>query len=237
MLSIILPCFNERENVERYPASLIPTLKALAVPFEIIAVDDGSSDGTREALEKLKAAGAPIEPVVHERNLGLGAALRSGFACARGEWIATLDADLTFAPSAIGDLLRRQRETGADLVSGSPFLTPDGLAGVPWPRRLPSFMVNAFYRGLLRHDFTSYTPILRLYRASKLKTLELRSTGFEINAELAALFMRAGWKTAETPAVLTVREAGTSKMSGLKELSRHARLAARLIVGARAQRR
>ncbi len=226
MLSVVIPCFNERGNVERFARELFPALSALGGPFEVIAVDDGSTDGTREALQRL---GPPVQVAAHRRNRGLGAALRTGFDLAQGDWIATLDADLTFAPSQLSDLIRVQREAGADLVSGSPFLAREGLAEVPWRRRLPSLMVNAFYRGLLRHDFTSYTPMLRLYRASRLKALDLRAEGFEINAEIVARFLQRGWDAAEIPAVLSERRASASKLIGWRELGRHARLIVRLL--------
>src|SRR5579883_1829899 len=108
-VSIVIPCFNEAENVSRYSETLLPSLGSLP-STDIVAVDDGSTDGTFEALDKLRARGAPLEIVRHERNWGLGAALRGGFARAGGEWIVTLDADMTFSPSLIAALVRRQRE-------------------------------------------------------------------------------------------------------------------------------
>jgi dolichol-phosphate mannosyltransferase len=221
VLSVVVPCRDEEANVARFAAELLPHIPA---PFEVVAVDDGSKDGTAAALAALG-----VKVVRHLEGRGLGAALRSGFAAASGDWIVTLDADLTFDPKDIVKLLGRQELTGADLVAGSPFLSPDGLAEVPWARRAPSLVVNAFYRGLVSRSFSSYTPIFRLYRASCLKDLELRSDGFEINAEIAALFVKRDFKLAEVPCRLTTRREGSSKLSGLKELARHARLAARLL--------
>ncbi len=228
MLSIIIPCFNEEHSVARYPEELFPPLSALGTPFEVLAVDDGSSDGTAAALKDL-CKDHPLRLLSHVENKGLGAALRTGFEAASGEWIVTLDADLTFHPSQIRELMARQKETGADLVAGSPFLKSAGTREVPWARRLPSLMVNAFYRGLFSRLLTAYTPIFRLYRSSALKTLTLNSEGFEINAEIAARFLLAKKSVAETPAVLTVRREGVSKLGRLRELGRHARLIARLL--------
>jgi dolichol-phosphate mannosyltransferase len=225
----VIPCCDEEGSVGRFETELFPALEALGLSYEVLAVDDGSRDGTRRALEDL-AQRRPLTVLVHESNRGLGAALRTAFAAARGEWIACLDADLTFSPAAIRDLLARQKAAGADLVGGSPFLTAEGAAGVPLARRLPSLMINAFYRGLFLHGFTAYTPMFRLYRASALKGLPLRSDGFEISAEIAALFIRRGLKVAETPVALTTRRDGASKLSRLRELRRHARLVLRLIV-------
>ena len=165
----------------------------------------------------------------HPSNLGLGMALRTGFLSCGGDWIATLDADLTFRPSQLRNLLSCQRETRADLVAGSPFLKPRGLNQAPWLRRLPSLAANSLYRRLLGGRFTAYTPIFRLYRAKALKALTLSSRGFEINAEIAARFILAGLTVAETPAILTTRRYGTSKPSTLKETARHLMLVAKLM--------
>lgn len=224
MLSIIIPCHNEEENVRRFDAELLPTLDGLDVEHEVVAVDDGSTDGTAEALKKL-----PVELVSLTPRQGLGSALRAGIEKAKGDWIVVLDADLTFSPSQIKSLILCQKATGADMVSGSPFLKAEGLAAVPWRRRLPSLLLNAFYRGLLAHRLTSYTPLFRLYRAAVLKSFPLKSAGFEINAEIAARFARARRPCAEVPAVLRERSAGRSKLSALPELWRHARLVLRLL--------
>lgn len=227
-LSVVIPCFNEKDSVARYETELFPALDSLAVDHEILAVDDGSTDGTLDALKSLAAGNPRLKVLSHRPNRGLGAALRAAFAAAQGEWIVVLDADLTWHPGQIADLLARQKETGADLVAGSPFLGPGGHQGVPLRRRLPSLLLNAFYRGLLSRALTSYTPIFRLYRAGVLKSLPLASEGFEINAEIAALFLRAGKTLAEVPAVLSLRRQGLSKLNARRELLRHARLIAKL---------
>lgn len=164
-------------------------------------------------------------------NRGLGAALRAGFDAAQGEWIATLDADLTFEPSALKEMLAAARTQDADLVSGSPFLRPGDLKEVPWSRRLPSLMLNALYRGVFGLAPTSYTPIMRLYRADFLRKLPLRSDGFEINAEIAARTLLEGGRIAEVPVALLTRTSGTSKLHRGRELLRHAALIARLLAG------
>lgn len=232
-LSVVIPCFNEEGSVARYEAELFPALDALSLDYEVLAVDDGSTDGTLAALNALAARQPRLKLLRHPENRGLGRALRTGFATASGEWIVALDADLTWRPGQIAGLLAKQGETNADLVGGSPFLAPGGLGDVPWARRLPSLLLNAFYRGLFAHGLTAYTPIFRLYRASILKSLPLTSDGFEINAEIAARFLRNGRTLAEAPAVLTVRKEGVSKLSRWRELRRHARLIWALLMNPR----
>jgi dolichol-phosphate mannosyltransferase len=228
-LSVILPCYNEAACVGLWERELFPALAGLAVPCEVIAVNDGSDDGTGAALRELAGKRPAFKTLAHGRNRGLGAALRTGFAAAAGDWIATLDADLTFHPSQIRALLDRQKASGADLVAGSPFLTKSGAAQVPWPRRLPSLMVNALYRSLCGPQLTAYTPIFRLYRAAALLGLMLKSEGFTINAEIAARFLAAGLAVAEAPVVLTRRREGNSKLNAFRELGHHSQLAWRLL--------
>jgi glycosyltransferase involved in cell wall biosynthesis len=231
VLSVVLPCRDEAGNVARYAAELYPALDALGEPYEVVIVDDGSSDGTAEAARALMMTRKDTRLLSLSPNRGMGGALRAGFAEAKGEWIVTLDADLTFPPSYIKELLAAAKTTGADLVAGSPYLRPDDMAGVPWVRRAPSLMINALYRGLFGFALTAYTPVFRLYRASFLKGLNIVSNGFEINAEIAARAMLDRRKVAEIPAPLLTRVAGVSKLSRGRELRRHTALIGRLLAG------
>ncbi|MBI5208348.1 MAG: glycosyltransferase family 2 protein [Elusimicrobia bacterium] len=231
LLSVVVPCYDEERDIPRFETELLAALESLDVPHELVAVDDGSTDETFAALTELAGRRGSVHVVRHPANRGLGAALRTGFAAAKGDWIATLDADLTFHPSQLRGLLECQRRTGADLVSGSPFLSAEGCSQVPWFRRLPSLAVNGLYRTFFHGGFTSYTPVLRLYRAELLKNLKFLSSGFEINAEIAARFILAGHRVAETAVTLSSRRHGASKLRPLRELARHARLIARLLAG------
>lgn len=194
-------------------------------------VDDGSTDGTAAAAAALTASRPEVSVVALTPNRGLGGALRAGFSAARGEWIATLDADLTFRPENLKALLAAAKASDADLVAGSPYLRAGDLKAIPWARRLPSLMLNALYRGLFSLALTSYTPVFRLYRAAKLKDLTLTSDGFEINAEIAARALRDGWRAVEVPAALETRVSGVSKLRRWRELSRHLKLMTRLLAG------
>jgi glycosyltransferase involved in cell wall biosynthesis len=224
-----VPCRDEAGNLPRYRAELLPALEALGRPFELVLVDDGSTDGTGAAASALAAADPRARVVSLSPNRGLGGALRAGFAEARGEWVATLDADLTFRPADLAALLA-EADKGADLVAGSPYLRRGDL-DVSWTRALPSLMLNALYRGLFGMRLTAYTPVFRVYRRSRLRELALTSEGFEVNAELAARAMLGRWKTAEVPVALSTRVAGASKLRRWRELQRHAALVARLLAG------
>jgi dolichol-phosphate mannosyltransferase len=229
MISVIIPCYNEKGSLQRYEADLLPYLETLGQTWEVILVDDGSQDGGAEVMKALAAKDERFRIARHERNQGLGAALCTGFDAAKGEWIVTMDADLTFHPRQLSLLVARQKETGADLVSGSPYMDLDGMRDVPWMRRLPSFMINSLYRGLFDPAFSSYTPIFRLYSAATLKHLPLLSRGFEINAEIAVRFWMAERRLAEVAVVLESRKEGQSKLNRVRELYRHAVLILKLL--------
>lgn len=194
-------------------------------------VDDGSVDDTAGKAGELQAARSNVRIVKLSPNRGMGAAIRAGFSEARGEWIATLDADLTFPPAALKDMLAAGADAKADLVSGSPYLRPGDMAEISWIRSLPSLMINALYRGIFGMRLTAYTPVLRLYRASLLKDLVITSDGFEINAEIAARAMLDRRVVMEVPAPLRARTAGVSKLQRGRELRRHLSLILRLLSG------
>jgi dolichol-phosphate mannosyltransferase len=224
-----VPCHNEEGNIPRYSHELLPALEALGEPYEVLIVDDGSTDGTAAAAAAFAAEHSAAQVLSLTPNAGLGAALRAGFAAASGEWIATLDADLTFRPTRLKEMLALARAENTDLVAGSPYLRPGDMAGVSWRRRLPSLMLNALYRGLFGLQLTAYTPVFRLYRAARVRALALTAEGFEINAEIAARALLADWRVAEVPAELETRTSGVSKLSRGRELARHVSLIYRLL--------
>lgn len=226
-LSVIVPCFNEEANVRRFPKDLLGELQKLALDYEVVAVNDGSTDGTCAALEELNRTYPRFLYLEHPVNMGLGAALRTALQTAKGKWVATLDADLTFHPGQIGALLARQRETDADCVAGSPFL--GRTEGVSWARTVPSRLINLGYRLAVSWRITAYTPLFRLYRRAALKSLEISSRGFEANAEILWGLLSAGYRVEEAPVVLTCRTLGRSKLQRLRELKRHLKLLARIL--------
>lgn len=231
VLTVVLPCHNEAGNIGRYPVDLFPALDALGVAYEVVLVDDGSLDDTADRARDLLITRKDLRLVSLAHNRGMGGAIRAGIAEARGEWIATLDADLTFPPAALKDMLAAGIEAKADLVSGSPYLRKGDMEGVAWVRALPSLMINALYRGLFGLRLTAYTPVMRLYRASFIKKLDIEANGFEINAEIAARAMLDKRVVIEVPAPLHARVEGVSKLQRGRELKRHLSLIGRLLAG------
>jgi dolichol-phosphate mannosyltransferase len=224
VLSVVIPAWNEAQNLRRYPGELFPVLAGLGMPVEVLIVDDGSRDDTAQVVKDM---GPPARLIAHEKNKGLAAALRTGFAEARGEMLVTLDADLTFAPSLIPLLLERFRAGDADVVSGSPKMAGYG-ADIPGYRIAISRLATLIYSTVLGAHITAVSPIFRLYRTEDLRALQLTSKGFDINAEILFGLIRNGKRVAEIPAPLTQRIHGESSLNYRREMVRHLRLAAKM---------
>ena len=224
-LSVIIPCFNEAANVPLFQTELLDALRALGVTTEVIFVDDGSIDDTRAALEKFCAANPGMTVRSHERNQGLGAAIRTGLASATGDAVATLDADLTFHPRQISLLMKSYDE--ADAVLGSPQL--GGFEQVNWARRILSNGVNLVYQLLFGRRITATSSVFRLYRTSAIRSLALECDSFDINAEIVFKLLRHGFRVREVPVRLTVRRFGVSKINVPREVKNHLRMFVRIL--------
>jgi glycosyltransferase involved in cell wall biosynthesis len=200
-LSIVLPCFDEVENVATAVAQAHLAAAAHARDHEIIVVDDGSTDGTGALADALAHADARLRVVTHEVNRGYGAALRSGFAATRGEWVLLTDGDLQF------DLGELERFTGPaaghDLVAGYRIDRAD-----PPARRAAAHAWNA----LVHHSFgvalRDIDCAFKLMRGGPLRALPLTSDGAMISTELLVRAQRAGWRIAEVGVHHRPRTAG-----------------------------
>jgi glycosyltransferase involved in cell wall biosynthesis len=192
LVSIVFPACNEAANL---PALLAACGRAFTVHFpehEIIVVDDGSSDGTPELIEKLARENPRLRLVRHPRNLGYGAALRSGFQAARYPLIFFTDADGQFDPAEVELLLPGLQQS--DLVAGYRASRQD-----PWPRRLYGRLFSALCRWRFGIQLRDVNCAFKLFRRSLLQDLDLTSSGALINAELAARAKRRGIVPIEVP--------------------------------------
>lgn len=237
MISIIVPCYNEEENVLLYPERLIPVAESAIRNYgedcEFVLVDDGSRDRTLERLDALALAlgegGHRITVVPHGVNRGMGAAIRTGLAHAKGDLVITMDSDLTYRPEDIARLLAAYREKEADCISASPY-RGEGLADeVSSPfRLLVSRGVNLLYRILLGNDITCVSGIFRLYRKEALDGLTLTSNNFEIDAEIISKLILGGRSVREIGVRLHRREFGESKLDVKKEVRNNLRILGRI---------
>jgi len=204
-ISIVVPFFNEEENIEELYQRLIPVLKKLNTTYEMIFVDDGSLDNTYQILTELYQKNENVQVVKLKKNFGQTAALQAGFDVAQGEVIISMDGDLQHDPEDIPRLLSKLEE-GYDIVSGWRKERRDHLL---W-RRFPSLVANRIMRflsGVKIHDFGT---TFKVYRKKAIKGLQLYG---ELHRFIPALISRTGVKIAEVPIKNIVRKKGKSKYS------------------------
>ncbi|MCW1891732.1 MAG: glycosyltransferase [Candidatus Uhrbacteria bacterium] len=225
MISFIFPAYNEAENLRRFPTEVFPVFDQIGQPYEVVVVDDGSFDQTAAVAREL---GPKVNLVQHEKNKGLGAAIRTGIAAAKGDLVVTMDTDLTFAPADVPKLLERYAKGDVEVVSGSPKLAGYGKE-IPTYRVIVGKLATLIYSLIFGSKITAVTPIFRLYRRQDLVDLPLVATGFDINAEILFYLVRRGKRVAEVPTMLTQRIHGESKLDYRKEMKRHLRLVWRMI--------
>lgn len=216
-LSILVPVYNEAENLEALHGQLTAALQSLALGYEIFYVDDGSTDGSGALLTALTATDERVKLIRFRRNFGQTAALAAGIRYAAGEVIIPLDADLQNDPADIAALLAKLEE-GFDVVSGWRKNRKDNLA-----RRLPSRLANALISrvtGVALHD---YGCSLKAYRAAVVKDIQLYG---EMHRFIPAYAAMVGARVTEIPVRHHPRAAGHSKYG----LGRAARVALDLLV-------
>ncbi|MCP3962247.1 MAG: glycosyltransferase family 2 protein [bacterium] len=202
MLSLVVPIFNERENVRELHEELVAVLSDEFEAFEILYVDDGSTDGTTALLEELVAGEERARLVVLRRNYGQTAAFAAGFEHARGEMVVTMDGDLQNDPADISRLLA-EFDRGYDVVSGWRVERRDNLA-----RRLPSVIANRLISAVTGVKLHDYGCSLKIYRSEILRDVRLYG---EMHRFLPALCAWQGASVTEVATRHRPRIRGTSK--------------------------
>ena len=223
-LTIVIPCYDEVENVELLASELTPVVESLrrGRSVEIVLVDDGSTDGTGDLLMTRFAAVPDAQVVRHPRNLGLGAALRTGFRHARGEVVVTTDSDASYPFLLILPLLDHLRP-GVDVVTASCYHPDGGVENVPRHRVILSKMASLMYRVLVDRRIYTYTCMFRAYRREVLESVAFRSDGFLSVTELLANALLAGYVVREMPCRLRARRHGVSKAKIARTIAAHLR--------------
>jgi glycosyltransferase involved in cell wall biosynthesis len=202
-LSVVVPIYNEVENVEPLHEALTYALQALDRSYEIVLVDDGSQDGTRDVLRRLAAADPCLRLVFFRRNYGQTAAMAAGFRACRAPIIASMDGDLQNDPADIVRLVEKL-EQGYDVVCGWRRSRQDRVATRLLPSRIANFLI-ARVTGARIHD-TGCS--LKVYRSWVVRSLNLYS---DMHRFLAALGVGLGARITELPVRHHARRAGVSK--------------------------
>ncbi|MFA6449079.1 MAG: glycosyltransferase [bacterium] len=211
-LTIISPMYNEEANVESTAARISEAMAGMTEPWELLFVNDGSVDGTLAAARALEKDRPWLRVISYQENAGRGKALRTGFAAARGEIVATTDFDLSYSPDHLRrlyDYLRAHPDV--DIALGSPYMPGGTVQNVPFVRHAISRVGNKVLSFAMGGAFTTISSILRAYRREALESLDLREDGKEIHLEILSKASALGFRIKEIPAHLRGRKAGKSK--------------------------
>jgi len=221
-LSIVIPMYNEAENAEVTLKRVEQALASFPGSFEIIPVNDGSVDGTLEILKKVVEQNRKIKVVSYAKNAGRGRALRSGFKASSGDIVVSTDADLSFAPNYILDIIKVLRnEPDIDFVIGSPYMPGGSIQNVPFHRLWISKLGNKILRYVMPNRIYYSTGVFRGYRRYVLDSLELESDDKEIHLEILSKAVALGYRVKEIPVVLSSRKMGKSKFKFKKTAISH----------------
>ena len=198
-LSIVIPAHNEQQNIADAIVAARNTCDGLGIEYEIVAVDAGSTDGTHAAAQ---AAGAKA---IRLSGKGYGTALREGFAAAQGEFVLTMDADLSHPPAFI-ERLWQQRDR-YEMIIASRYV-PAAYGNMPLLRKLLSRISNLFFSRVLAIPVRDLSSGFRLYRRSVLMEPAPQSAHFEILQEILVSLYNRGYRIGEVPLYYKPRSAG-----------------------------
>lgn len=204
-ISVIIPVYNERQTIEE----IIRRVQRMQLADEILVIDDGSTDGTREVLKALDGAGG-VRVVLKERNQGKGSAVRTGLQEAAGDVLLIQDADLEYDPREYPNLLRPIEEGIADVVYGSRFL-----GGARRPilflnmvaNKILTLVTNILYNNILTDMETGY----KVFRREVVQGMKLRANRFDFEPEFTAKILKRKVRVYEVPIAFNPRDYNEGK--------------------------
>jgi dolichol-phosphate mannosyltransferase len=214
---LVLPTYNERENIERFVQAVLPQLAAASPEHHILIVDDSSPDGTGEIADRLAGEHPQIEVLHRDVKDGLGRAYLAGFARALeggADLVLEMDSDFSHDPADLPRLIEGAQH--ADLVLGSRYVRGGGVSDWGLIRRLVSRGGSWYARKLLGVPVRDLTGGFKCFHRKVLETLDLTGVhahGYGFQIELTYGAIRAGFSVLEVPIVFQDRQLGTSKMS------------------------
>ncbi len=216
MLSVVMPVYNEMATLR----SIVEAVRAVDVDKEIVLVDDGSRDGSRELVQELADEFPEVRAVLHEKNMGKGAALKTGFSQARGRFVVIQDADLEYDPNDYHVLLAPILRGEADVVYGSRYLVDDRDPGRERDHlyhylgnRFLTFFSNLF-TGL---NLTDMETCYKCMRRELLDSIVIKSRRFTVEPELTAKLARLPIRIFEAPIRYRGRGYGEGKKIGWRD--------------------
>ena len=232
-LSVVMPCYNERNTIH---LSLERVLACGIDPLEVIVVDDGSKDGTRALLTEGPARDPRVRVILHEQNAGKGAALRTGFASVRGQFVLIQDADNEYDPNEYPSLLAPLLKGDADVVFGSRFLGGPHRVLYYW-HSVANTALTLLSNMVTDLNLTDMETCYKVFRRDVLQRLDLREDRFGIEPEITAKVAQLGVRVYEVPISYNGRTYAEGKKIGFKDAFRAVYCIMRYGVPARLDRR
>lgn len=223
LVSLVVPAYNEASVVAANLSRVCDHMATLSALYrwEVVVVNDGSRDETGRLADEFAANRDNVRVLHHHTNFGLGQAFRYAFTHCRGDYVVTLDVDLSYSPDHIERLLAEICRTRAKVVAASPYMTGGQISNVPWLRRTLSIWANRFLAIAARGDLSTLTSMVRVYDARFLRNLNLRSMGMDINPEIIHKTMLLRGRIEEIPAHLDwhlQRSEGVERRSSMRIL-------------------
>ena len=211
-VSIIVPAYNESENIRNTIEKIEEAFKDRSERWELVVVNDGSTDNTWEVLQQIAKEDSRITPAGYPNNVGRGRALRTGFAAASGKFVVSTDADLSYRAEYILDLLDALYEDPqVDFVLGSPYMPGGNTEGVDPFRLFISKLGNRVLQATVNSEIHTFTCVFRAYRREVLDAMCLESDGKELHLEILSRALGSGFRLKEVPSTLRARKMGKSK--------------------------
>ena len=212
-LTVIAPMYNEADNIETTITRITETLSDFSKPWELILVDDGSKDESLNLARQFETKLPNLRVIHYPVNCGRGKALREGFKHARGNYIITIDFDLSYSPDHILRIYEQLTDPKQinDVVLGSAYMKGGKVIGVSPFRLLLSKIGNKILEFTFPQSFKTSTCILRGYKREILQGLQLESRGKEIHLEILSKVCTLGYTVKEIPATLSSRKKGRTK--------------------------
>lgn len=211
-LSVVIPVYNEVETIKE----IVSRVQAVDFEKEIIIVDDGSTDGTREQLQEISLAQENVRVFYHDRNQGKGAALRTGFEVATGDIVIIQDADLEYDPREYPVLLEPILDGRADIVYGSRFLGGPHRVLFFW-HYLGNKFLTLLSNALTNQNLTDMETCYKVFRREVLSDMKLKSNRFGFEPEFTAKIARKDFRIYETPISYSGRTYAEGKKIGWKD--------------------
>lgn len=211
-VSIVVPVYNESANLRRVVDDIESVFSDRTASWEIVFVNDGSTDDSWEIIRDLCAEDSRVKDAGYATNAGRGRALRAGFDVACGEIVVSVDADLSYRAEHILDLVEAlETDPDMDFVLGSAYMPGGGTENVPLQRLLISRFGNKILQWTVNRQIYTFTCVFRAYRRKVLRALDLEGDGKEIHLEILSRALNAGFRMKEVPVTLRGRKKGKSK--------------------------